>query len=97
MHIPAVANAQLRGGCCDISAALVQQYVNFADNEILPAACTWAFPTLGIMQYNKQVGSQCKGHSAKEGQGCDFFIFFIFLVPRQQKLHRQESRVVYQC
>ncbi len=50
-----MANAQLRGNSCDIAAALVQQFVNFADNEILPAACTWTFPTLGIMQYNKQV------------------------------------------
>lgn len=49
-----VANAQLRG-TTDHDAALVQQYVNFADNEILPACCTWTFPTLGIMQYNKQV------------------------------------------
>lgn len=51
-----VANAQLRG-TSDVDAALVQQYVNFADNEILPACCTWTFPTLGIMQYNKQVSS----------------------------------------
>ena len=39
-----------------MDAALVQQYVNFADNEILPPVCTWAFPTLGMMQYNKEVG-----------------------------------------
>ena len=52
-----VANGQLRGSN-DRDAALVQQYVNFADNEILPACCTWTFPTLGIMQYNKQVGKQ---------------------------------------
>ena len=49
-----VANPQLRGTTVR-DAALVQQYVNFADNEILPACCTWTFPTLGIMQYNKQV------------------------------------------
>ena len=51
-----VSNRQLKG-LADLDAALVQQYVNFADNEILPAACTWVFPTLGIMQYNKQVSS----------------------------------------
>lgn len=50
-----VANSQLRGCSSDLTAALVQQYVSFADNEILPAACTWTFPTLGLMQYNKQV------------------------------------------
>lgn len=50
-----MANPQLRGADDDTTAALVQQYVSFADNEILPPACTWTFPTLGIMQYNKQV------------------------------------------
>lgn len=50
-----MANEQLRGKT-DLDAALVQQFVNFADNEILPAACTWTFPTLGIMQPNQQVG-----------------------------------------
>lgn len=49
-----VANHQLRG-TNDLDAALVQQYVNLADNEILPSVCTWTFPTLGIMQYNKGV------------------------------------------
>lgn len=34
--------------------ALIQQYVNFADQELLPAVATWVFPTLGLMQYNKQ-------------------------------------------
>lgn len=48
-----VANAQLRG-TSELDAALVQQYVNLADHEILPAAATWVFPTLGLIQYNKQ-------------------------------------------
>lgn len=69
VYLCAVADAQLRGTSCDVSAALVQQYVNFADSEILPPACTWTFPTLGIMQYNKQVGSNAKGGGA--GQGCE--------------------------
>ncbi|XP_073247487.1 elongation factor 1-gamma-like [Porites lutea] len=34
--------------------AEIQQYVNFADQELLPAVATWVFPTLGLMQYNKQ-------------------------------------------
>lgn len=54
-----VANSQLRG-TTPLDAALVQQYVNFADNEILPAACTWTFPTLGIMQYNQQATKQAQ-------------------------------------
>ena len=49
-----VANSQLRGNT-DIDRALILQYVNFADGEVLPAVCTWTFPTLGIMQPNQQV------------------------------------------
>jgi len=40
--------------------ARVQQWVNFADQEILPASCTWVFPTMGIMQYNKQNTERAK-------------------------------------
>ncbi|XP_077995519.1 elongation factor 1-gamma-like [Glandiceps talaboti] len=54
-----VANETLRGAnCCD--QAQVLQWVNFADSEILPAAATWVFPTLGIMQYNKQNSERAK-------------------------------------
>lgn len=49
-----MANEQLRGKT-NLEAALVLQYVNFADNEILPPACTWTFPTLGLLQFNQQV------------------------------------------
>merc|ERR1712002_444170 len=28
-------------------------WMSMADSDILPAACTWVFPTMGIMQYNK--------------------------------------------
>lgn len=31
----------------------VMQWMCWADNEVLPAACNWVFPTLGIMQFNK--------------------------------------------
>lgn len=50
----AVGNAQLRGETPE-SAALVQQWISFGDNDILPAACTWVFPCLGVTQFNKQV------------------------------------------
>lgn len=49
-----VSNDQLRGGC-DYSRAQVLQFVNMADNEVLPSVCTWVFPTMGIMQYNANV------------------------------------------
>merc|ERR1712071_490080 len=31
-----------------------------ADNEILPASCTWLFPTMGIMQFNKNATERAK-------------------------------------
>ncbi|CAH1791784.1 unnamed protein product, partial [Owenia fusiformis] len=60
-----VANDALRGNST-LDATLVQQWVNFADSEILPASCTWVFPCLGIMQYNKQNTERAKqdiGHA----------------------------------
>jgi len=34
--------------------------VTFADANIVPPASTWVFPTLGIMQFNKQAAEQAK-------------------------------------
>merc|ERR1712061_454697 len=48
----AVANEQLRGKTA-LDQAQVLSWMSFADNEILPASCTWVFPCLGIMQFNK--------------------------------------------
>merc|ERR1712114_187 len=49
-----VANDELRGGSDAAARAQVVQWMCMADNEILPPSCTWVFPTMGIMQYNKQ-------------------------------------------
>lgn len=54
-----LSNEQLRGGKCPAAQALVQQWLSFADNEIVPASCAWVFPLLGIMP-------QQKGNTAKE-------------------------------
>jgi elongation factor 1-gamma len=54
-----VANADLHGKT-KTDAALVQQWIEFADNEILPAALTWVFPCMGIMQFNKQNTERAK-------------------------------------
>jgi len=51
-----VANDALRG-TTTTDAAYIHQWMEFADSEILPAALTWVFPCMGIMQYNKQVSS----------------------------------------
>ena len=55
-----VANEQLRGGKDSVAQSQVLQWLNFADSDILPAACTWVFPTLGIMQFNKNSTERAK-------------------------------------
>lgn len=54
--LTAVSNEALRGATPQ-AAAQVMQWVSFADSEIIPPASAWVFPTLGIMQFNKQVCS----------------------------------------
>jgi elongation factor 1-gamma len=55
-----VANEQLRGGKDAVLQSQVMQWLNFADSDVLPAACTWVFPCLGIMQYNKTASERAK-------------------------------------
>jgi len=54
-----VGNGALRGSSATDQAHILQ-WINFADGEILPASCTWVFPCLGIMQYNKQATDRAK-------------------------------------
>ncbi|XP_061900314.1 elongation factor 1-gamma [Entelurus aequoreus] len=54
-----LSNDVLRGATPQ-AAAQVLQWVSFADSEIVPPASTWVFPTLGIMQFNKQATEQAK-------------------------------------
>ncbi|XP_031698384.1 elongation factor 1-gamma-like [Anarrhichthys ocellatus] len=56
---PTVSNDALRGATPQ-AAAQVLQWVSFADSEIIPPASAWVFPTLGIMQFNKQATEQAK-------------------------------------
>jgi len=55
-----VANAQLKGGSSPVAQAEVVQWMSFAQNEVLPAACTWVFPTMGIMAFNKNATERAK-------------------------------------
>jgi len=59
-----VSNETLRG-TNPIDQALVLQYLEFADTEILPSACTWVYPTLGFKQYNKQDTEKAQAHLKK--------------------------------
>ncbi|CAH8432499.1 unnamed protein product [Schistosoma turkestanicum] len=47
----------LRGGK---NAHFVTQWVNYADNSILPSVATWVYPCLGITQFNKSNTEKAK-------------------------------------
>jgi elongation factor 1-gamma len=51
-----VSNEQLKGST-PYEKALVQQFISYADNEILPASHAWVYPSLSVAQFNKLVMS----------------------------------------
>ena len=55
LYIFVTVGDQKLHGSSPADASRVLQWINYADNEIVPASCTWVFPCLGIMQFNKQV------------------------------------------
>merc|ERR1712130_892265 len=61
-----VANEELRGGSDAAARSQVVQWMSMADSDILPAACTWVFPTMGIMQFNKNATERAKEPKAKD-------------------------------
>jgi len=54
-----LANEQLRGVGVEAKTE-IQQWISFSDNEVLPSACTWVFPCMGIMAFNKQSNERAK-------------------------------------
>jgi len=40
-------------GSTPYEKALVQQFISYADNEILPASNAWVYPSLSVAQFNK--------------------------------------------
>ena len=54
-----VGNDQIRGATLDDQTQILQ-WLSFGDSEILPPACTWIFPLLGAIQYNKQSAEKAK-------------------------------------
>jgi elongation factor 1-gamma len=54
-----IASPALRGQTQQ-DQALILNWMEFADQDILPASCTWVFPCLGIMQFNKQNTEKAK-------------------------------------
>ncbi|XP_069116628.1 elongation factor 1-gamma-like [Argopecten irradians] len=59
-----VGNAQLQGSN-PRDQAMIQQWINFGDNEVYPASCTWVFPTMGITPFNKQESEKAKEQMKK--------------------------------
>merc|ERR1711973_39895 len=57
-----VSNEALLGGSDNASRASVREYISFAENEIVPSACAWVYPTLGLRQYNKQETDRAMTH-----------------------------------
>lgn len=55
-----VGNEELRGGASVEDRAAVVQWMCWADSDVLPASCTWTFPCMGIMQYNKSQTDRAK-------------------------------------
>ena len=55
-----LANAQLRGGACELTQSQVWQWASFADSELLPAVATLVFPLLGIMQFQKNQAERAR-------------------------------------
>jgi len=60
-----VSNEALLGGSNAADQAAVREYASFSENEIVPSACTWVFPTLGFKQYNKQDTDDAMNHLKK--------------------------------
>merc|ERR1712142_1095793 len=54
-----LSHGELRGTNAKDTAQILQ-WINFGDNEILPASCTWVFPCMGIMPFNKQSTEKAK-------------------------------------
>jgi len=54
-----LSSNELRGNNAK-DTAQIWQWINFGDNEICPASCTWVFPCMGIMPFNKQSSEKAK-------------------------------------
>ncbi|XP_067875325.1 elongation factor 1-gamma-like [Heterodontus francisci] len=59
-----VSNDLLRGSSRK-EAVLVQQWINFAENELIPPVAAWVLPSLGIMKSSKLVTEHAKADVKK--------------------------------
>jgi elongation factor 1-gamma len=55
-----VSDDTLKGGKCEYSRAQVIQWLSFAQTELVPAVLAWLFPSLSIMQFNKDQVAKAK-------------------------------------
>jgi elongation factor 1-gamma len=56
-----VADNNLQGGTCAKAQAEVIQWLSFSQTDLLPATLGWLFPSLSIMQFNKEQVTKAKG------------------------------------
>ncbi|GBN74864.1 Elongation factor 1-gamma [Araneus ventricosus] len=54
-----VGNDELNGKT-QFEKAQILMWINFAESEVLPPSCTWVFPCLGLVQFNKQSTEKSK-------------------------------------
>jgi elongation factor 1-gamma len=54
-----VAGAELKGKNKAHEAQIIQ-WMSFADNEVVPPACAWTYPCMGIMPQNKQAADNAQ-------------------------------------
>lgn len=69
------------------------QWFGFAETEILPAACAWVFPILGMIQYNKQVSFVDDTDSLTKANKINLIILFVTL--RRYKRMRYSASSFY--
>ncbi|KAI3386372.1 hypothetical protein SNEBB_008760 [Seison nebaliae] len=54
-----LSNDVVRGDC-PVKQAQIQQWVSFAEDELLSASVTWVYPCLGIIKYDKSKTEEAK-------------------------------------
>ncbi|XP_048474249.1 elongation factor 1-gamma-like isoform X2 [Rhincodon typus] len=59
-----ISSGMLRGTSIQ-EAALIQQWINFAESELIPPTATWLFPISSTRKFNKQVVERAKADIRK--------------------------------
>jgi len=60
-----LANEALKGGKDEVAQAQVVQWFSFAQGDLHPAVCGWLFPSISIMQFNKDNVAKAKSETER--------------------------------